>query len=76
MRANLVRRGIPLHVVDQGCVFCDATSESATHLFLSCPCFFPVWYQVSRWLGCEYVIPLGLARQFHAFIGLGGSVLG
>jgi len=37
------------------------------------PSFFPVWYQVSRWLGWELVMPLGLAQQFQAFTGLGGG---
>jgi hypothetical protein len=54
-----------------GCVLCDRSSESAVHLFLSCHSFFPVWYQVSRWLGWEFVMPLGLAQQFQAFTGLG-----
>ncbi|AES75293.1 transmembrane protein, putative [Medicago truncatula] len=31
----------------------------------------PVWYQVSRWLGWEFVIPMGLAQQFLSFTGLG-----
>jgi len=41
------------------------------HLFLACPSILPVWYQVSRWLGWEFVIPLGLAQQFFSFTGLG-----
>ena len=42
------------------------------YVLLSCPTFFPVWYQMSRWLGWELVMPLGLAQQFQAFTGLGG----
>ena len=70
-RLNLVKCGVPLPVGGLGCAFCDAPSESTVHLFLSCPSFLPVWYQVCRWLGWEFVIPLRLAQQFQAFIGLG-----
>ena len=70
-RSNLVRCGVPLLVTDLGCVSCDVLSESAVHLFLECPTVFPVWYQVARWLGWEFVFPLGLAQQFQAFTGFG-----
>jgi len=70
--SNLLGRGVSLPVDGVGCVFYDGSSESAVHLFLSCPSFFPMWYQVSRWLGWELVMPLGLAQQFQAFTGLGG----
>jgi hypothetical protein len=70
-QSNLVRRGVPLPVGRVGCAFCDSPSESSVHLFLSCTHFFPVWYQVSRWLGWEFVMPQGLARQFQVFTGLG-----
>jgi len=72
-RSNLIRRVVPLPVGGVGCAFSDSPSESAMHLFLSCPCFFPVWYQVSRWLGWELVMPLRLPQQFQAFTGLGGG---
>jgi len=72
-RSNLIRRGVHLPIDGRGCVFCDGSSESSVHLFLSCPSFFPVWYQVSRWLGWEFVMPLGLALQFQAFTRLGGG---
>ena len=70
-RSNLFRRGVPLPVGGVGCVFCDALSESSVHLFFSCPQFFLMWYQVSKWLGWEFSMPQGLARQFQAFTGLG-----
>jgi len=38
----------PLPADGVGCVFCDRPAESAAHLFLSYPYFFPVWYQVTR----------------------------
>lgn len=72
-RRNLIRRGVPLPVGGVGCAFCDCPSESAVHLFISCPYFFPVWYQVSTWLGWELVLPMGLPQQFQAFSGLGGG---
>ena len=72
-RFNLVRRGVPLPDDDLGCVFCNAPSESSVHLFLLCPSILSVWYQVSRWLGWEFVCPLGLAQQFLSFTGLGGG---
>jgi hypothetical protein len=59
-RSNLLMRGVPLLVGGVECVFCHAPSESAAQ-------------QVSRWLGWEFVMPLGLAQQFQAFIGLGGG---
>jgi len=68
---NLSLRGVQLPVGGLGCDFCEAPSESSVQLFLSCPFIFPVWYQVSRWLGWEFVIPLGLAQQFLSFTGLG-----
>ena len=71
---NLVRRGVLLPVCGMRCVFCDSPSESAVHLFLSCPAFFLVWYQVSRWSGWELVMPLGLAQQFQAFTCLVGKL--
>jgi len=43
------------------------------HMFLEFPFILPVWYQVSRWLGWEFVIPLGFAQQFLSFTGLGGG---
>ena len=46
--SNLFRRGVPLLVGGVGCVFCHVPLESATHLFLSCSSFFPVWYEVVR----------------------------
>jgi len=49
----------------------DVPSESAVHLFIVCTAVLPVWYQVSRWLGWEFVIPLGISQLFQAFTGLG-----
>jgi len=72
-RLNLIRRGVPLPNGGLGCAFCETPSESSVHLFLSCPSILPVWYQVATWLGWEFVIPLGLARQFQYFTGLGAS---
>ena len=72
-RLNLVRRGVPLPESGLGCIFCDESSESSVHLFVSCPSTSPVWYQVSKWLGWEFVIPLGLAQLFQVFTGLGGG---
>lgn len=63
-RFNLVRCCVPLPKGGLGCVFCDAPSESSVHLFLSCPSIFLLFHQVSRWLGWEFVIPLGLEQQF------------
>jgi len=75
-RLNLSYCGVPLPVGGLGCVFCDEPSELSVHLFLSCPSILPVWYQVSRWLGWDFVIHMGLAQQFLSFTGLGrGSVL-
>jgi len=70
-RLNLSRHGVSLPVGGLGCVFCSAPSESSVHLFLSYPSILPVWYQVSRWLGWEFVVPLGLAQQFLYFTDLG-----
>jgi len=70
-RSNLLRRGVPLSVRGVRCVFCHVSLESATHMFLSCPSFFPVWYQVARWLGWVFVMPMGIAQHFQAFTGLG-----
>ncbi|KEH18495.1 hypothetical protein MTR_8g021340 [Medicago truncatula] len=70
-RRNLVRRDVPLLEGALGCVLFSAPYESSAHLFLSCPSVFPVWYQVSRWLGWEFVTPRGLAQQFQDFTGLG-----
>lgn len=67
----LSHRGVLLPVEVLGCVFCDEPTELSVHLFLSCPSILFVWYQVSRWLGWEFVIPLGLARQLLSFTGLG-----
>ena len=64
-RFNLVRCGVPLTNDGLGCVLCGMPSESSVHLFLSCPSVFPVWYQVSRWLGWEFVPPLGLVISFR-----------
>jgi len=72
-RLNLSHRGVPLLEGGLGCVFCAASSESSVHLFLLCPFILPVWYQVSRWLGWHFVLPLGLAQQFLSFTGLGGG---
>lgn len=72
-RSNLIRCGVQLSIDGRGCVFCNGPFKSSVHLFISCPSFFLVWYQVSRWLGWEFVMPLGLAQQFHAFTGLGGG---
>jgi hypothetical protein len=63
-RQNLLRQGVPLLEGGLGCAFCVAPTESTMHLFLSCPSSLPVWYQVSRWLGWEFVTPMGLAHQF------------
>jgi len=71
-RGNLLRHGVPLPEREFGCVLCEAPSESLVHLFIACPVALPVWYQVSRWLGWEFVCPLGLAQHFLAFTGLGG----
>jgi hypothetical protein len=68
-----VRRGFPISVGSSGCIFCDAPSKSSVHLFLLCPAIFPLWYQVSRWLGWDFGITHGLAQQFQAFVGLGGG---
>jgi hypothetical protein len=70
-RLNLSLRGVQIPSGGLGCVFCDAQLESSVHLFLSCPSILPVWYQVSRWFGWEFVSPLGLAQQFLSFTGLG-----
>jgi len=70
-RSNLVRRGVPLPHRDLGCVSCSEPSESAVHLFIVCSVVLSVWYQVSRWLGWEFVIPIGLSQLFQAFTGLG-----
>jgi len=70
-RLNLSHHGVLLPVGGLGCVFCAAPSESSVHLFLLCPSILPVWYQVSRWLGWEFVIPLGLAQPLLSFTGLG-----
>lgn len=61
--------------VERGDVWSWAHSinVSSVHLFLECPVIFPVWYQVARWLGWEFVIPQGLAQQFMSFTGLGGG---
>lgn len=70
-KLNLSHHGVPLPLKGLGCVFCAMSSESSVHLFLSCPSILPVWYPVSRWLGWEFVIPLGLAQLFLSFTGLG-----
>jgi len=70
-RSNLVRRGVPLPERDLGCVSCAVPSESAVHLFIVCPAVLPVWYQVSSWLGLEFVILIGLAQLFQAFTSIG-----
>lgn len=49
---------------DMGCVSCAASSEFSVHLFLTCLAVFSDWYQISRWLGWEFVNPLGLAQHF------------
>jgi len=72
-RLNLSLRGVPLPAGGLGCVFCADPSESPVHFFLSCPSILLVWYHVSRWLGWESVIPLGLAQQFLYFTGLGSG---
>jgi len=72
-RGNLVKRGVLLPEGGMGCAFYDAPFESSTHLFVLCPGILPVWYQVSRWLGWEFVTPLGLTQQFQAFTGSGGG---
>ena len=72
-KLNLVMRGVPLPIGGLGCVFCNAPSESSAHLFLLCPSIFPMWYQVSRWLGWEFVTPIDLVQQFLYFTGLGGG---
>lgn len=58
-RLNLVRRGVPLPEEGLG--------------FLSCPSIFSVWYQVSRWLRWDFVLPFGLVNRFQGFTGLGGK---
>lgn len=70
-RSNLVRRGVPLPERDLVCVLCSVSSESVVHRFIICPAVLPVWYQASRWLGWEFVIPIGLAQLSKAFTGLG-----
>ena len=72
-RRNLVRLGVPLPKGRLGYVFCVAPSESSIHLFVTCPSTSLVWYQVSRWLGWEFVIPLGVAQLFQIFTSLGGG---
>jgi hypothetical protein len=70
-RSNLLRRGVPLPAGGVGCIFCPVPLESATHCFLYCPSVFPMWYQVYRWLGWEFVMPHGITQLFQAFTGLG-----
>jgi len=70
-RRNLLGRGVHLPVGGLGCVFCEASSESSLHLFISCSFILPVWYQVPRWLGWDFVSPLGLTQHFLSFTGLG-----
>lgn len=53
------------------CVLCSVSSESVVHRFIICPAVLPIWYQASRWLGWEFVIPIGLAQLSKAFTGLG-----
>lgn len=64
---------MPIFMDRVGCVFCDSQSKSAMHLFLSYLSSLSVWYQVSGWLGWDFVMSMGLAQQFQAFTCLGGG---
>jgi hypothetical protein len=70
-RRNLQRCGVTLPDGDFGCVLCHEPTKSAVHLFIVCPESFSVWYQVSRWLGWDFVSPQDLPQHFLAFTGLG-----
>ncbi|GAU50935.1 hypothetical protein TSUD_411320 [Trifolium subterraneum] len=71
---NLVRR----HIIPQGAHLCVAecgVSETAQHLFLSCPAFAPLWDLVRSWVGISAVDPSQLHDHFVQFTHSTGSLL-
>jgi hypothetical protein len=57
-KVNLRLRGVLPHTSGDNCVWCCASRESATHLFLHCKMAIEVWYGIFKWLGVFVVVPL------------------
>jgi len=59
---NLLACGI-LHHDNQLCGGCGM-EETTNHLFISCPIFGTIWYQVRCWFGISRVDPMSLTEHF------------
>ncbi|MCI17738.1 70 kDa peptidyl-prolyl isomerase, partial [Trifolium medium] len=66
-RDNLVARNIISHDA-RFCVTGCGEPETASHLFLSCPAFAPLWSLVRSWIGIFSVEPESLHDHFVQFI--------
>ena len=64
-RTNLIRGGV--EVTSPNCVMCQASKESAHHLFLECFVAQRVWYQCLRWIGVLFVQHTDMKCHFENF---------
>lgn len=70
---NLLRRDILYHD-NHLCAGGAGMEETTNHLFLSCPIFDTIWYQLRHWFGISGVDYMALTEQFFHFGQLGVSV--
>jgi hypothetical protein len=71
-RTNLVRRGM-LSAELAGCVAGCGHDESASHLFLLCDSFGPLWGQIWSWIGVSSVESIDICDPFLQFIHCTGQ---
>lgn len=72
-KTNLFTRNVLNDNEQLSCVICGANTESAEHLFLSCPYVSQIWRKIYAWLGHHLVVP---SNVVDLFLQLGGIFTG
>lgn len=68
--SNLIRRGVPIHLENQRCYYCNHQEEIAQHLFMSCPRAVEVWTACYQWMGIPFASHINVKDHFLIHSGL------
>ncbi|XP_057790730.1 uncharacterized protein LOC131007831 [Salvia miltiorrhiza] len=69
--ANLIKKNVPLEIVETSCNACFHPSETEDHVLLQCPKAQAVWDRIQNWLGCQSARHHDITVHFNSFSFLG-----
>ena len=61
-KMNLIRRQVVVN--DRLCPFCGLKDEEAEHLFFSCSCTLPLWWESISWANLATALPINPRDHF------------